>query len=65
VDIDEDLAQLETEVMLEDAGKLPDAPEEEEEEGESMILEDKEKSPKSKEALKDEIAKLKKELDMS
>lgn len=64
VDIDEDLAQLETEVMLEDAGKLPDAPEEEEE-SDSMILEDKEKTPKSKEALKDEIAKLKKELDMS
>ena len=63
VDIEDEFAQLETEVMLEEAGKLPDTPEEgtsiedlESIEGEEPV--------KSREKLQDEIAKLKKELDM-
>ncbi len=64
VDIEDELSQLETELMLEDAGQLPDAPDQQ---GESMSLyTDAEEDPslRSKDQLKDEIEKLKKELDM-
>jgi phage shock protein A len=62
VDIEDEFAQLETESMLEDAGKLPETPEEGEEE--SPTVSEAETSVKSKEAIKDEINKLKKELDL-
>jgi len=62
VDVEDDMAQLETEVMLEEAGKLPDTPEAD---TELEALEAEKEAPvKNKEALKDEIAKLKKELNM-
>ena len=64
IDIDDELSQLETELMLEDAGQLPDTPEAE---MESMSLYDDAEtssSVRSKDKLKDEIDKLKKELDM-
>jgi hypothetical protein len=64
VEIDDELSQLETELMLEDAGQLPDI--ESAEEMESMSLLDSETNDnlRSKDALKDEIEKLKKELDI-
>ncbi|MCF2141073.1 MAG: SNF7 family protein [Candidatus Lokiarchaeota archaeon] len=65
IDIDEDLSQLETELMLEDAGQLPETPEEK---MESISLYSSESEPeketKDSDALKKEIEKLKKELDM-
>ncbi len=65
IDIDEDLSQLETELMLEDAGQLPDTPETH---MESVSLYDHdtepEKEAKDSDALKKEIEKLKAELDM-
>ena len=68
LDMDDELSQLETELMLEDAGELPDTPEGVEEgeiTGLSMSLEDSEtdKKVRDKDQLKDEISKLKKELD--
>ena len=65
IDIDEDLSQLETELMLEDAGQLPEAPEGHME-SISMYGSDteEEKETKDSDALKKEIEKLKKELDM-
>jgi Snf7 len=67
IDIDEDLSMLETELMLEDAGSLPDAPDAVEATESMSILDDEEdvdESLRSKDVLKDEIAKLRKELDM-
>ncbi|MHA1744950.1 MAG: Snf7 family protein, partial [Promethearchaeota archaeon] len=64
IDIDDELSQLETELMLEDAGQLPDTPEGQ---AESMSLYDDTESEtnlRSKDQLKDEIEKLKKELDI-
>ncbi len=64
IDIDDELSQLETELMLEDAGQLPDTPEPQ---MESMSLYDDsevDSNLRSKDQLKDEIEKLKKELDM-
>lgn len=64
IDIDDELSQLETELMLEDAGQLPDTPEGQ---AESMSLYDdseSETSVRSKDQLKEEIDKLKKELDI-
>lgn len=65
IDIDEDLSQLETELMLEDAGQLPETPEEK---MESISLYSSEPETtgeaKNSDALKKEIEKLKKELDM-
>ncbi|MHA1521533.1 MAG: Snf7 family protein [Promethearchaeota archaeon] len=65
IDIDEDLSQLETELMLEDAGQLPDTPEGQ---MESVSIYDHdtepEKETKDSDALKKEIEKLKAELDM-
>jgi HPt (histidine-containing phosphotransfer) domain-containing protein len=64
IDIDDELSQLETELMLEDAGQLPDTPEGQ---VESMSLYDDSESEtnlRSKDQLKDEIEKLKKELDI-
>lgn len=65
IDIDEEFAQLETELMLEDAGQLPESPEGLPSESLSLY-EDEEpnKNLRSKDALKDEIEKLKKELDL-
>ncbi|MHA1585461.1 MAG: Snf7 family protein [Promethearchaeota archaeon] len=64
VDIDDEFSQLETEIMLEDAGNLPEAPEGK---MESMSIYDDtepEEEIRSKDKLKDEIDKLKKELDL-
>ncbi|MHA1776317.1 MAG: hypothetical protein DRO88_06565 [Promethearchaeia archaeon] len=65
IDIDEDLSQLETELMLEDAGQLPETPEEK---MESISLYSSEpetaSEKKDSDTLKKEIEKLKKELDM-
>jgi hypothetical protein len=63
VDIEDEFAQLETEVMLEEAGKLPDTPEEDKQ-IEELEAGESEEPVKSKEKIKDEIAKLKKELDL-
>ncbi len=64
IDIDDELAQLETELMLEDAGQLPETPIDTS--PLSYSLEESETDPnlRSKDALKDEIDKLRKELDM-
>jgi hypothetical protein len=64
VDIEDEFNQLETELMLEDAGKLPDVAEGEEETESMSVEEDGVKGTKSKDELQQEIAKLKKELDI-
>lgn len=64
VDIEDEFNQLETELMLEDAGKLPDVAEGEEETETMSVEEDGVKATKSKDELQQEIAKLKKELDI-
>ncbi len=69
LDMDDELSQLETELMLEEAGELPEAPmdiDESEIAGMSLSLEDDEPASgvRDKDALKDEISKLKKELDL-
>jgi len=65
IDIDDELAQLETELMLEDAGQLPDTPEAEHMESMSLYDDAEETSDvRSKDKLKDEIDKLRKELDI-
>ena len=65
IDIDDELAQLETELMLEDAGQLPDTPEAEHTESMSLYDDAEETGDvRSKDKLKDEIDKLRKELDI-
>lgn len=65
IDIDEDLSQLETELMLEDAGQLPETPEGQMESISLYSTEtEPEKENKDSDALKKEIEKLKQELDM-
>lgn len=68
LDMDEELSQLETEVMLEEAGKLPETPAGAETTGISdvdLLLEDiGEEVPDDTNKLKDEISKLRKELDL-
>ncbi len=68
IDIDEDFAQLEAELMFEKTGGLPDAPEEEVGEsdlaGISMSLEDEEEeAKKDSKKLEEEISKLKEGLE--
>lgn len=65
IDIDDELSQLETEIMLEDAGELPEAPQGSQQKESMSILNDPaDSSIKSEEAIKDEIKKLKEELNM-
>lgn len=66
IDIDDELSQLETEIMLEDAGELPETPESITQTESMSLYNDKEdtKEVRSEEALKNEIEKLKKELDI-
>ncbi len=66
IDIDDELSQLETEIMLEDAGELPEAPESSiSKESLSLYNEPEDtKDLRSEEQLKSEIEKLKKELDI-
>ena len=65
IDIDDELSQLETEIMLEDAGELPEAPQGSQQKESMSILNDPGTSNiKSEEEIKDEIKKLKEELNM-
>ena len=64
IDIDDELAQLETELMLEDAGQLPETPVSDQPISFSLDEAETESNIRSKDDLKSEIDKLRKELDM-
>ncbi|MHA1339567.1 MAG: Snf7 family protein [Promethearchaeota archaeon] len=62
LDVEDELAQLETELLMGDASSMPTVPELDE--SDLIDIEDSESEIKSKEKIKEEIEKLKKELDI-
>ncbi|MFX0136090.1 MAG: Snf7 family protein [Candidatus Hodarchaeota archaeon] len=63
IDVTEELNQLETEMLLEQGGAMPEIPSDELQYIPEYDLEEEEAEVKSKEKLKDEIDKLRKELE--
>lgn len=64
IDVDEELSRLETELLMSEASGMPTIPEGMESDGFDYDFEDEEPEIKTKDKLKKEIEKLKKELDM-